>query len=56
MDPALFEPTISAGEWPQNYALEFAATETGINNIYKLLFHLINTNTIYRSKDGLVRV
>ena len=31
--PVGFEPTISAGEWPQIYALEFAATGTGPNVI-----------------------
>ena len=25
-----FEPTISAGEWPQTYALDRAATGTGL--------------------------
>ena len=29
MPPVGFEPTISAGERPQNYALDRAATETG---------------------------
>ena len=29
MSPVGFEPTLSAGERPQNYALERAATETG---------------------------
>ena len=30
MPPVGFEPTISAGERPQNYALDRAATETGM--------------------------
>ena len=30
MPPVGFEPTISAGEWPQTYALDRAATGTGI--------------------------
>ena len=30
MPPARFEPTISASEWPQTYALDRAATVTGI--------------------------
>ena len=34
MQPAAFEPTISAGEWPQNYALDRAATGTGKINDY----------------------
>ena len=29
MPPKGFEPTISAGEWPQTYALDRAATGTG---------------------------
>jgi len=29
MPPVGFEPTISAGEWPQTYALDLAATGTG---------------------------
>ena len=29
MAPAGFEPTISAGEWPQTYALDRADTGTG---------------------------
>ena len=34
MPPVGFEPTISAGERPQNYALNRAATGTGIIVIY----------------------
>jgi len=30
MPPAEFEPTISAGERPQTYALDRAATTTGV--------------------------
>jgi len=30
MPPVGFEPTISAGEWPQTYALDRAATGTGL--------------------------
>ena len=30
MPPVGFEPTIPASEWPQTYALDRAATETGI--------------------------
>ena len=33
MSPAGFEPTISAGERPQTYALDRAATGTGNSNI-----------------------
>jgi len=31
MPPVVFEPTISAGERPQTYALDRAATGTGID-------------------------
>ena len=30
MPPVGFEPKISAGEWPQTYALDRAATGTGM--------------------------
>jgi hypothetical protein len=33
MTPAGLEPTISAGQLPQNYALDFAATGTGWGSI-----------------------
>ena len=32
--PLGFEPTIWAGEWPQTYALDHAATATAYYNIY----------------------
>jgi len=34
MSPAGFEPTISAGERPQTYALDRAAAETGKDGKY----------------------
>ena len=34
MPPVGFEPTISAGERPQTYAVDCAATETGRYTIY----------------------
>jgi len=33
MPPVGFDPTISAGERPQNYALDRTATGTGVNYI-----------------------
>ena len=41
--PVGFEPTISAGERPQTYALDRAATETGNSKLYhiKILLPLI---------------
>ena len=35
MTPVGFEPTISAGERPKTYALDRAATGTGITHLYK---------------------
>jgi hypothetical protein len=34
MAPVRFEPTISAGERPQTYALDCAATGTGVYAVY----------------------
>jgi len=39
--PVGFEPTISAGEWPQTYALDRAATGTG-----NCIFSILNLNWI----------
>ena len=41
MPPVGFEPTISAGEWPQTYTLDCAATGTSAHNInvYKINVH-----------------
>jgi len=33
MPPVGFEPTISAGEWPQTYALDRAATGTHVSQV-----------------------
>ena len=38
INPLGFEPTISAGERPQNYALDRAATGTGIMDDYENKF------------------
>ena len=38
MSPVEFEPTISAGERPQTYALDRAATGTGSGPIYEGIF------------------
>ena len=37
MPPAGFEPTTSAGEWLQTYALDRAATGTGTIYIYNIV-------------------
>ena len=38
MPPVGFEPTISAGEWPQTYALDRATTGTGIVCMYIYIY------------------
>jgi len=38
MTPVGFEPTISAGELPQTYALDRAATGTGLRKRYRGAF------------------
>jgi len=38
MPPVVFEPTISAGERPQTYALDHAATETGCLILNEVIF------------------
>ena len=40
MPPAGFEPTISADERPQTYALDRAATGNGIHPMYRQVFFL----------------
>ena len=45
MPPVGFEPTISAGERPQTYALDRAATGTG----FYCLLHLENTSKIIKT-------
>jgi hypothetical protein len=47
MPPVGFEPTISAGEWPQTYTLDCAATETGSSLHYPVKFKGIK-NTMNR--------
>ena len=41
MPPAGFEPTISAGERPQTYALDRAATGTGVTPLLLLLLLIL---------------
>ena len=52
MTPVGFEPTFAAGERPQTYALDRAATGTGIGLIYKSKIN-IRLNTAY-FLDGTV--
>jgi hypothetical protein len=44
MPPVEFEPTISAGERLQTYALDRAATGTGLGHLYcYILSYIVNT-------------
>jgi hypothetical protein len=50
-----FEPTISAGERPQTYALDCAATETGKINMYIYIYISYNTETCLKeTKQRLI--
>jgi len=40
MPPVGFEPTISAGEWPQTYALNRLATGTDIDNFWEEYYYM----------------
>ena len=51
MPPVWFEPTISAGERPQTYALDRAATGTGTYYCmlyYSIATYIVSINTIIR--------
>ena len=48
MHPVGFEPTISAGERPQTYAFDNAATGTGIEGILDLE---TNTKVVLKEQD-----
>ena len=48
MSPVGFEPTISAGERPQTYALDRAATGTGVIRI------IPNKNTLYGNMERIL--
>jgi hypothetical protein len=52
MPPVRFKPTISAGEQPQTYALDRAATGTGMINISLIIIIIIinNNNNNFYSK------
>jgi len=58
MAPVGFEPTISAGERPQTYALDRAATGTSNMYVYCLLFldklnalHHCSSHSFYREHN-----
>ena len=55
MSPVGFEPTISAGEWPQTYALDRAATGTGskLNNLVK---YYMRFNSAFKGLNGVTDV
>jgi len=52
MPPVEFEPTISAGDWPQIYSLDRAATGTGIASSGRCLFWTIGCGN---SHHGLLK-
>ena len=59
MPPVGFEPTISAGERPQTYALDRAATGTGLTQFYnKYILVLKNERStgvaVYKLRRGNV--
>ena len=47
MPPVGFEPTISAGERPQTYALDRAGT--GIGNNYCIHYNIYNIYNVYHA-------
>ena len=51
MAPVGFEPTISAGERPQTYALDRAATGTGNLSLFRLRIYLITCVFMINSKN-----
>ena len=52
--PVGFEPTISAGEWPQTYAFDCAATGTGILILILILILLLLLIIIIIIRNELV--
>ena len=58
MPPVGFEPTISAGERPQTYALDRAATETGrfVASNYYLLKHVSSDLAIIRQHKKIRKI
>ena len=50
MPPVGFEPTISAGERPQTYALDSAATGTGWDNNNYTAQIFISISAVYHAK------
>ena len=57
MPPVGFEPTISAGEWPQTYALDRAVTGTGNVPYYdtetRAVFHRSDTPRFVFSRNAV---
>jgi hypothetical protein len=50
MPPVGFKTTISAGERPQTYALDRAATETG-DQLYRLIYVYVNLYILQYAAD-----
>jgi len=55
MPPVGFEPTISAGERPQTYALDYAATGTGNLHLVPRLIMNGAEPPLLRVNNGLYR-
>jgi len=56
MPPAEFQPTISAGERPQTYALDRAATGTGISKYVRILICamcLLRVTRVWEPKETI---
>jgi hypothetical protein len=47
-----FEPTLSAGERPKNYALDRAATGTGLEEQYLMKLLSLNKSTNWKKNTG----
>ena len=57
MPPAGFEPTISAGERPQTYALDRAATGTGKCQLYQtLILKALNVQSVQMARSNWTTV
>ena len=52
MPPVGFEPTISAGKWPQTYAIDRAATGTGYCSDLISLNNSKDGGLMFESKEG----
>ena len=56
MPPVGFEPTVSEGERPQTYTLDRAATGTGPQVYYRVIFNLIPIKARRQGTAGIISV